>query len=52
MTVDTNVSDKVPASHDSRQWTARVVLSIALMLLPFIPLLRSIPCWTGVYRLI
>jgi len=37
---------------DLEVWAIMMVLSIGLILLPFIPILRSIPRWTHVYRLI
>jgi hypothetical protein len=37
---------------DLEVWVIMMVLSIALIFLPFIPVLRSIPRWTRVYRLI
>ncbi len=37
---------------DLEVWVIMMVLSIALIFLPFIPGLRSIPRWTRVYRLI
>ena len=43
-----NTSDNA----DLEVWTIMMVLSLALIFLPFIPGLRSIPRWTKVYRLI
>jgi hypothetical protein len=43
-----NTSDNA----DLEVWTIMMVLSLALIFLPFIPGLRSIPRWTRVYRLI
>ncbi|MGO9856786.1 MAG: hypothetical protein ACLPYY_17300 [Acidimicrobiales bacterium] len=37
---------------DLEVWVIMMVLSIGLIFLPFIPVLRSIPRWTRVYRLI
>ena len=37
---------------DLEVWGIMMVLSLGLILLPFIPILRSIPRWTRVYRLI
>jgi hypothetical protein len=37
---------------DLEVWVIMMVLSLALILLPFIPVLRSIPRWSRVYRLI
>jgi hypothetical protein len=37
---------------DLEVWVIMMVLSIGLILLPFIPILRSVPRWTKVYRLI
>jgi hypothetical protein len=37
---------------DLEVWVIMMVLTLALILLPFIPVLRSIPRWTRVYRLI
>ncbi len=37
---------------DLEVWSIMMVLSLVLILLPFIPILRSIPRWTRVYRLI
>jgi len=33
-------------------WAIMMALTLALALLPFIPGLRSVPRWVGVYRLI
>ena len=40
------------ANGDLEVWAIMMVLSLGLILLPFIPILRSIPRWTRVYRLI
>jgi hypothetical protein len=40
------------SSADLQVWVIMMVLSLALIFLPFIPILRSIPRWTRVYRLI
>ena len=40
------------SSGDLQVWAIMMVLTLALILLPFIPGLRSIPRWTRVYRLI
>ena len=40
------------SNADLEVWAIMMVLSLALILLPFIPGLRSIPRWTRVYRLI
>ncbi len=37
---------------DLEVWSIMMVLSIGLIFLPFIPVLRSIPRWTRVYKLI
>jgi hypothetical protein len=37
---------------DIEVWVIMMVLSIGLIFLPFIPILRSIPRWTRVYKLI
>jgi hypothetical protein len=37
---------------DLEVWVIMMVLTLVLILLPFIPVLRSIPRWTRVYRLI
>jgi hypothetical protein len=37
---------------DLEVWVIMMVLSLGLILLPFIPVLRSIPRWTRVYKLI
>ena len=37
---------------DLEVWSIMMVLTLALIFLPFIPVLRSIPRWTRVYRLI
>ena len=40
------------SNGDLEVWVIMMVLSLGLIFLPFIPLLRSIPRWTHVYRLI
>ncbi len=40
------------ANGDLEVWVIMMLLSIGLILLPFIPILRSIPRWTRVYKLI
>jgi len=40
------------SNGDLEVWVIMMVLSLALIFLPFIPVLRSIPRWTHVYRLI
>jgi hypothetical protein len=40
------------SNGDVEVWAIMMVLTLILALLPFIPFLRSIPRWTGVYRLI
>lgn len=40
------------ANADLEVWVIMMVLTIGLIFLPFIPILRSIPRWTRVYRLI
>jgi hypothetical protein len=40
------------SNADLEVWVIMMVLSAALILLPFIPILRSVPRWTRVYRLI
>jgi hypothetical protein len=40
------------SNADLQVWVIMMVLSLVLVLLPFIPILRSIPRWTRVYRLI
>ena len=37
---------------DLEVWVIMMVLSVVLILLPFIPILRSVPRWAKVYRLI
>lgn len=37
---------------DLEVWVIMMVLSLGLILLPFIPILRSVPRWTRVYKLI
>jgi hypothetical protein len=43
---------KTSSNADLEVWAIMMVLTIALIFLPFIPVLRSIPRWTRVYRLI
>jgi hypothetical protein len=43
---------KTSTNADLEVWSIMMVLSLALILLPFIPILRSVPRWTRVYRLI
>ena len=40
------------SNADLQVWVIMMVLSVGLVLVPFIPILRSIPRWTHVYRLI
>ena len=40
------------SSGDIEVWAIMMVLTLGLILLPFIPVLRSIPRWTRIYRLI
>jgi hypothetical protein len=40
------------SNGDLEVWVIMMVLSVGLILLPFIPILRSIPRWTRVYKLI
>jgi hypothetical protein len=40
------------SSGDSEVWAIMMLLTLGLLLLPFIPGLRSLPRWTRVYRLI
>ncbi len=40
------------SNADLEVWVIMMVLSVGLIFLPFIPILRSIPRWTRVYRLI
>lgn len=40
------------SNADLEVWGIMMVLTLGLILLPFIPILRSIPRWTRVYRLI
>ncbi|MBV8463729.1 MAG: hypothetical protein JO368_10570 [Acidimicrobiales bacterium] len=40
------------SNADLEVWTIMMVLTAALVFLPFIPILRSIPRWSRVYRLI
>jgi hypothetical protein len=37
---------------DLEVWVIMMVFTLGLIFLPFIPILRSIPCWTRVYKLI
>ena len=43
---------KSSTNADLEVWSIMMVLSLGLIFLPFIPILRSIPRWTRVYRLI
>jgi hypothetical protein len=43
---------KSSTNADLEVWTIMMVLSAGLIFLPFIPVLRSLPRWTRVYRLI
>jgi hypothetical protein len=43
---------KTSSNADLEVWAIMMVLTIALIFLPFIPILRSIPRWSRVYRLI
>ncbi|MGC0314495.1 hypothetical protein [Kitasatospora acidiphila] len=43
---------KTSTNADAEIWAIMAVLSLALVLVPFIPGVRSIPRWTRVYRLI
>ncbi|MQS17143.1 hypothetical protein F7Q99_34405 [Streptomyces kaniharaensis] len=43
---------KTSKNADAEVWAIMAVLSLALVLVPFIPGLRSVPRWTRVYRLI
>ena len=43
---------KASSNADLEVWVIMMVLTLALVLLPFIPILRSIPRWSRVYRLI
>jgi len=43
---------KTSTNADLEVWSIMMVLSLGLIFLPFIPILRSIPRWTRVYRLI
>jgi hypothetical protein len=43
---------KTSTNADLEVWAIMMVLTIALIFLPFIPVLRSIPRWSRVYRLI
>ena len=43
---------KTSSNGDVEVWAIMMVLTLLLALLPFIPGLRSIPRWLGVYRLI
>jgi len=40
------------SNGDVEVWAIMMLLTLALALLPFIPVLRSLPRWLGVYRLI
>ena len=40
------------SNGDLEVWAIMMALTLGLILLPFIPVLRSIPRWTRVYRLI
>ena len=40
------------SNADLEVWAIMMVLTLALILLPFIPVLRSIPRWSRVYKLI
>ncbi len=40
------------SNGDLEVWAIMMVLSVGLIFLPFIPILRSIPRWTRVYKLI
>jgi hypothetical protein len=40
------------SNADLEVWVIMMVLSLALVLLPFIPILRSLPRWSRVYKLI
>jgi hypothetical protein len=40
------------ANADAQVWALMAILSLALVLIPFIPGVRSIPRWTRLYRLI
>jgi len=43
---------KTSSSGDLEVWSLMMILTLILVLVPFIPGLRSIPRWTRVYRLI
>jgi hypothetical protein len=43
---------KTSSNADLEVWAIMMVLTIALIFLPFIPFLRSIPRWSRVYKLI
>lgn len=43
---------KTSSNADLQVWSIMIVLTLVLVLLPFIPGLRSIPRWSRVYRLI
>jgi hypothetical protein len=43
---------KTSTNADLEVWSIMMLLSLGLILLPFIPILRSVPRWTRVYRLI
>ena len=40
------------SNADLEVWVIMMVLTLVLIFLPFIPILRSIPRWSRVYRLI
>jgi hypothetical protein len=40
------------SNGDVEVWAIMMLLTLLLALLPFIPVLRSVPRWLGVYRLI
>ena len=40
------------ANADALVWALMMVLTLVLILLPFIPGLRSIPRWTRIYKLV
>ncbi|MFJ8441283.1 hypothetical protein [Kitasatospora griseola] len=43
---------KTSENADAEIWAIMAVLSLALVLVPFVPGVRSIPRWTRVHRLI
>jgi hypothetical protein len=43
---------KTSKNADAEVWAIMAVLSLALVLVPFIPGVRSVPRWTRVYRLV